>query len=160
MTSIPTPEEFYKHSTKDKGTSEPIVFRGAAKGMPAMQWTNDDYLMEKFPNAKISGVEYQLKETRAGGNVPGMNTMKDFLGKYNTSDIYMVSKIPKEMKADAQFLPCMNCGGFLSYLDVANMWMGRGGSKSVVHYDDQDNINCLFSGTKRFIFMHPKYKKG
>ena len=31
-------------------------------------------------------------------------------------------------------------GGYLSFLDVANVWMGRGGSKSVIHYDDQDMI--------------------
>ena len=33
--------------------------------------------------------------------------------------------------------------------------MGRGGSKSVIHYDDQDNVNCMLAGHKRFIFFHP-----
>merc|ERR1719229_919055 len=71
----------------------------------------------------------------------------------------MVSQVPTGMQQDAEFLPCMRCGGYLQYLDTNNLWFGKGGSKSVVHYDDQDNINCMFSGTKRFVFMHPKYKK-
>merc|ERR1712216_218863 len=95
----------------------------------------------------------------AGGNVKNMNVMKDFLNAYNTSDIYMVSVVPKNMKFDVELLPCMSCGGYTHFLDVPNMWMGRGGSKSVIHYDDQDNINCLFAGHKRFLFMSPKYKK-
>merc|ERR1719502_610719 len=124
-----------------------------------MKWQSDDVLMKKYGKEKITGVEYNLKETRAGGNVEGMNTMKDFLNAYNTTDIYMVSEVPKKMRHDVKFLPCLRCGGFLNFLDVNNMWVGRGGSKSVIHYDDQDNINCIFSGYKRFVFMHPKYKK-
>merc|ERR1719378_817301 len=124
-----------------------------------MKWSTDEYMLQRFGGAKIEGVEYNLKETRAGGQVPNMRTLKDFLGAYNTSDIYMVSRVPKQMQAELQFLPCMRCGGFLNFIDVHNMWMGRGGSKSVVHYDDQDNINCMFAGTKRFLFFHPKWKK-
>merc|ERR1711865_1225616 len=88
-----------------------------------------------------------------------MNTMKDFLKVYNSSDIYMVSPVPKLMKKDITFLPCMRCGGYLNFLDTNNLWIGKGGSKSVIHYDDQDNINCIIAGTKRFVLMHPRYKK-
>lgn len=158
-TSLPSPLEFFEHCQLDGGASEPVLMRGAAKGMPAMDWTSDEYLLEKFGGSKISGVEYDLKETRVGGQVPGMRVLRDFLSKYNTTDIYMVSQIPKEMRQDVKFLPFLRCGGYLDFLDVANLWIGRGGSKSVVHYDDQDNINCMFSGRKRFIFMHPKYKR-
>ncbi|CAE8628905.1 unnamed protein product [Polarella glacialis] len=156
---VPGPEDFYtKYSNADNGNGRPVVFRGAALRMPAMKWRSDKYLLERFGNEDISGVEWNLKETRAGGNVEGMNKMRDFLASYNTSDIYMVSQVPKGMQDDVQFLPCMQCGGYLKFLDVHNMWIGRGGSKSVVHYDDQDNINCMLDGEKRFIFMHPSYK--
>jgi len=157
---IPEPQEFYdSYSNYEKGYGRPLLLRGAAKSMEATQWASDDLLLEKYGSERIEGVEYNLKETRAGGHVDGMNVMKDFLNAYNHSDIYMVSKVPKGMRRGISFLPCMRCGGFLNFLDVNNMWFGRGGSKSVIHYDDQDNINCLFSGQKRFVFMHPRYKE-
>lgn len=157
---VPEPEEFYSsYCEVDGGQGKPVIFRGAARGMAAMKWTTDDVLIDKYGNAEVTGVEYNLKETRAGGNLEHVHTMKDFLAEYNKSDIYMVSKVPKDMQNDVSFLPFMRCGGFLRFLDTNNLWFGRGGSKSVVHYDDQDNINCMFSGKKRFIMMHPSYKK-
>ena len=32
---------------------------------------------------------------------------------------------------------------------MASMWLSSGGTKSVVHYDVGDNMNCLLSGRKR-----------
>lgn len=158
---IPEPEEFYNtYCDSDKGVGKPVVFRGAAKDMAAVKnWDTDDYLLKVYPKEKITGVEYNLKETRAGGSPKGMSRMKDFIDAYNTSDIYMVSGVPRGMQKDVGFLPCLRCGGFLQFLDTNNMWMGRGGSKSVIHYDDQDNINCMVAGRKRFVFMHPSYKE-
>lgn len=124
-----------------------------------MKWSSDEYLLERFGSERISGVEHNLKETRTGGQVDGMVKLRDFLGQYNTTDIYMVSGVPKNMMKEVEFLPCLQCGGYLSFLDTNNFWMGRGGSKSVVHYDDQDNINCMIAGEKRFVFMHPSYKE-
>ena len=37
----------------------------------------------------------------------------------------------------------------------ALVWMSSGGTKSVVHYDDADNLNCLISGQKRMVFWSP-----
>ena len=28
----------------------------------------------------------------------------------------------------------------------------------MIHYDDQDNLNCMLAGKKRFLFFHPKRK--
>eukprot|EP00439_Symbiodinium_sp_Y106_P082923 s536_g22.t1 len=157
---VPGPEEFYKeYCTSDNGSGRPVVFRSAAVSWKAMKWSSDEYLLERFGSERISGVEHNLKETRTGGQVDGMVKLRDFLGQYNTTDIYMVSGVPKKMMKEVEFLPCLQCGGYLSFLDTNNFWMGRGGSKSVVHYDDQDNINCMIAGEKRFVFMHPSYKE-
>lgn len=40
------------------------------------------------------------------------------------------------------------------------MWFSSGGTKSVLHNDDVDNINCLFSGTKELLFIDYKKYKG
>lgn len=155
---IPEPEEFYwRYGRSEDDRGSPVVLRGAARSMKAMQWT-DALLLEKYGSQPITGVEYDLKETRTGGNVDGMNVMSDFLNAYNTSDIYMVTEVPPKMKRDVNFLPCMRCGGFHEFLNTNKVWMGRGGSKSVIHNDDQSNINCLFAGSKRFVLMHPSYR--
>ena len=51
---------------------------------------------------------------------------------------HTVTDVPKGMNDDVEFLSFMNCGGHLNYLDASVIWMSRGGSFSVVHYDDQD----------------------
>jgi len=35
------------------------------------------------------------------------------------------------------------------------MWFSSGGTKSVVHTDSVDNINCLFRGQKSFVMVDP-----
>ena len=39
------------------------------------------------------------------------------------------------------------------------MWFSNGGTKTVLHIDDVDNINCVFSGSKEALMIeYPKYK--
>ena len=52
-------------------------------------------------------------------------------------------------------LKSLRCGGFLKSLQDAVMWFSSGGTKSVLHFDAVDNINCLFSGNKE-LFMVDK----
>lgn len=40
------------------------------------------------------------------------------------------------------------------------MWFSSGGIKLVLYNDDVDNINCLFSGIKEFLFIDYKKYKG
>ena len=35
------------------------------------------------------------------------------------------------------------------------MWFSSGGTKSVIHTDSFDNINCLFRGEKTFVMVDP-----
>ena len=38
------------------------------------------------------------------------------------------------------------------------MWFSSGGTKSVVHTDAVDNVNCVYRGDKELFFVDPKYK--
>lgn len=39
------------------------------------------------------------------------------------------------------------------------MWFSSGGTKSVFHHDDVENINCLYRGSKTLLFVeYQKYK--
>lgn len=51
-------------------------------------------------------------------------------------------------------LKSMGCGGFTNMLQDAVVWFSSGGTKSVLHYDAVDNINCLFDGTKELLMIN------
>lgn len=72
--------------------------------------------------------------------------------------MYAVTSVPPEMAKDVELPELMKCGYAMNYLDVNNMWVSSGGTKSVIHNDDQDNINCVFSGKKRFFFVDARNK--
>ena len=54
-------------------------------------------------------------------------------------------------------MPFLSCGGYTESLETALIWMSSGDTKSVVHKDTPDNMNCLLSGRKRMAFFHPKW---
>lgn len=47
----------------------------------------------------------------------------------------------------------MQCGGLIDVLLNCVMWFSSGGTKSVLHNDDLDNINCLYDGTKDLVMI-------
>jgi len=52
------------------------------------------------------------------------------------------------------FLPKnLLCGGFTDFLNTAVMWFSSGGTKSVLHHDVYENINCLYDGSKEFFMI-------
>ena len=50
-------------------------------------------------------------------------------------------------------LPSLVCGGFTNVITDVIMWFSSGGTKSVLHHDRIDNINCLFSGVKELYMV-------
>ena len=59
---------------------------------------------------------------------------------------------------DVELPELIKCGYATSYLDVNNFWFSSGDSDSVIHNDDQDNVNCVLDGTKRFFMVDPRNK--
>mmetsp|Transcript_51452 Transcript_51452/g.165281 ORF Transcript_51452/g.165281 Transcript_51452/m.165281 type:complete len:247 (-) Transcript_51452:450-1190(-) len=88
-----------------------------------------------------------------------MSKLGTFLKYYNHTDMHLVSPIPRSLQREVEFLPNLRCGGFLDFLFTHKVWIARGGSRSVVHRDDAENINCLFAGKKRFALVHPRWRK-
>lgn len=54
---------------------------------------------------------------------------------------------------DIRMLPCVSCGGFAEKLLDIVMWFSSGGTKSVLHNDGSDNLNCLFRGSKELVMI-------
>lgn len=156
---MPRPREFFEsYCEADGGYGRPLVLRGAARRMAAMHWADDDFLLQAHGQARIGDVEIGLKETRASGPAAGFRRMASFLKAYNHSDLYLVSPIPPSMQREVELLPLLACGGFLDFLGAHKIWMGRGGSSSVVHHDEAENLNCLLAGRKRFSLVHPRWR--
>eukprot|EP00933_Yihiella_yeosuensis_P021533 TRINITY_DN1701_c0_g2_i1.p1 TRINITY_DN1701_c0_g2~~TRINITY_DN1701_c0_g2_i1.p1 ORF type:complete len:364 (-),score=51.65 TRINITY_DN1701_c0_g2_i1:243-1334(-) len=161
---VPEPEDFYNlYSTFDNMNGKPVIFRGAAKKMATSRWGNDAEMMKKYGDIEIdeSAVERTedgLKVMRRGDPEEGLQTFGDFLSVYNTSEVYYSGESFEPLLSDQEFLPCLRCGGFLNFLRRGQLWMGRGGSRTTAHYDDNDNINCQVDGEKRIMLFDRKYK--
>ncbi|XP_071964354.1 bifunctional peptidase and (3S)-lysyl hydroxylase Jmjd7-like [Antedon mediterranea] len=148
--AIPHPKQFYEDYV-NKG--KPLLMRGAASSMPAFRLWNDDFLKEKYGHLTVE-VEEGKKENRSLGLWE--MTLKEYIDQYNNKDIYLVESIKPAMRDDFHLLKCILCGGFVDNLQDAILWFSSGGTKSVLHYDEVDNINCIMDGKKEFFMVDKK----
>lgn len=151
---FPSPEIFLKDFVLK---SKPLVMRAAVNDMPAVRLWSDDYMRAKSAalDPEIM-VELGKKETRKGGIAMQFS---EFLKKYNDSDIYYVGPVPSAL-SDEVILPWpLQCKDYERSFEDNVMWFSSGDTKSVIHYDDYENLNCLLRGRKRFLFVNTtKYK--
>jgi len=61
------------------------------------------------------------------------------------------------MRHHLEFPSFLQCESMLEHIEVLNIWWSSGGTKSVIHKDGAENLNCLIQGTKRVIFWSPAY---
>ncbi|KAL5257490.1 hypothetical protein ACHWQZ_G012435 [Mnemiopsis leidyi] len=132
----------------------PVVFKGAAKEFPAFQRWSDEYFLS-FNESNNWMVQYELgkKETREGGQEP--ISFAEYIKRYTDEDLYCVTGLPKFLRSDMPIFRPLNCYFVLSKLmDDLVMWFSSGGTKSVWHYDDYENLNCLIKGKKELILAN------
>ncbi|XP_041352546.1 uncharacterized protein LOC121371008 [Gigantopelta aegis] len=156
---FPAQKHFFKNYVL---ASKPLKMAGAARMSPAFSlWSSDDYFLSlelDVPRSEQTiQVETKKKENRTA-NVVSMN-FHDFIKIYNGTEYYMVSAVPTFLGPDV-LVPCsLQCQDILEKNLVATMmWFSSGGTKSVVHTDAVDNINCLYRGEKEFVMVDPKYQ--
>jgi hypothetical protein len=141
-------------------TKTPILMRNEAKQFSAFNKWSDKYLHEKImsndENYKVN-IETVKKESR-DQQVERIEFTK-FLDIYNKSDYYMVTSVPEFLKSDIQLPNVLQCEQASSTLQKTVLWFSSGGTKSVTHTDDYENILCLLSGRKNFILVDT-YKYG
>ncbi|CAI9728759.1 wybutosine-synthesizing 5-like isoform X1 [Octopus vulgaris] len=138
--------------------SRPLKMKGAAHWSPAYHlWTDKYFLsLDIDPNSTVL-VEEHKKENRTLP-VKWMHFQK-FVQIYNDSNIYMVQDVPPYLKQDVILPCCIQCPElFEEGFATTVMWFSSGGTKSVIHTDNLDNINCLFRGDKEIVFVDPKYQ--
>ncbi|EDV29594.1 uncharacterized protein TRIADDRAFT_52143 [Trichoplax adhaerens] len=135
------PVDFWKYHVKDK---LPLVYRNAITGSPAIKLWTDDYLLKNYGDLDVL-VERKV-ENRSYS--PRRMVLKGFLKQYRKEDIYVVTVLPDAMRPEVQIVPSVLCGTFKTYLQETNLWIGSGGTNSIVHFDADHNIHCLVHGRK------------
>ena len=110
-----------------------------------------------------------------------LNLIEFFL-REEGKNMYVVSIIPQQMAWEVAHPAVLLCGSRKNQLDrdtkppykkkkheypheagfdwmthvfEANLWIATGYTRSQFHYDKEWNVNCLLSGTKRWIFLDP-----
>ncbi|KAI0242747.1 hypothetical protein LSAT2_011403 [Lamellibrachia satsuma] len=111
-------------------------------------------IFEKYGDLDVD-IEYGKKESRSDD--AKAISFKKFLDTYKDDDIYMVQNVKPSMKGDLSMLKPIMCGGF--HLEVAVIWFSSGNTKSVLHTDSIENINCIFDGDKDIVFVDKKKYK-
>lgn len=149
-----SPPVFYGHFVKG---SKPIHMKHALAEAkhPWEEWT-DDYFRERF-GTELVRVELGKKEKR-NRNAEWVR-FSQFLEHYSLRDLYMVHSISGPLADLVLIPPTLQCGGFQRSLQEAIMWMGKGPLKSVLHYDELDNLLCVFDGTKDVVLIDQLYKE-
>lgn len=148
---VPSSREFFDQNVLP---GKPVLFKGAAKKMPAFSKWTDEYLSEKFGQEGID-VEEGKKENRSLATFHFK--LQDFISRYKDEDIYLVETLPAKMREEYALLKSLSCGGYTNVLQDAVVWFSSGGTKSVLHYDSVDNINCLFDGTKELVMINKSH---
>lgn len=129
--------------------------KNVAKISPAFtKWTDDYFISLEEPIDHAVSVETMKKENRS--QAVKQMPFVEFVKQYNSTGIYMVNPVPPFIGNDV-VLPCpLQCRDIAEKSLVENvMWFSSGGTKSVVHTDSVDNINCLYRGEKTFIMVDP-----
>ncbi|XP_062516710.1 bifunctional peptidase and arginyl-hydroxylase JMJD5-like [Corticium candelabrum] len=149
---IPSAKEFHEMYS---AAGVPLLMKGAAKQSKAYQLWTDEYLMSEYGNVSVE-VEEGKKEDRNKGvdEIP----LREYLLHYHDEDAYVVASIPKTMQSEVLVLPCLTCGGAANRILDAVMWFSSGGTKSVLHFDGVENINCVLDGWKE-VFLVDKNDK-
>lgn len=156
LTSYPSPTDFFEKYIKP---GRPFLLKDGAKDQPAFKLWNDDY-MKSFPESETELVEVEpnLKEVREakGYSIP----LKEFIETYHEHEIYMVNRVPSFLQKDVEMPSPLKCNTTRDLMLDHVVWMSSGGTKSVLHNDDLDNINCLFRGSKHLLMINPDKYKG
>jgi len=154
LNTIPSPQHFWEQYASQR---KPVVFRGVAKNFPAFSLWTDSYLKEHYGELEVKlEAKKEKDKTPVGDRGVGRDTIESFLNTYVQKDSYMVSQLPDPLAKEVRVLPCLMCGSFAERILEANLWISSGGTKSMLHKDADNAINCLLNGTKDWILIHPE----
>ncbi|XP_065829101.1 tRNA wybutosine-synthesizing protein 5-like [Oscarella lobularis] len=151
VATVPSSTDFYTDFVRPK---RPVLMKNAVPlSSTPMKWT-DDYLSSKYGNLEVE-LETGKKEDRSKFGF--FSTLKKFIENYKKKSVYMIGSLPKPLRNDWSIPQCLSCGGFTANLFDARIWFSSGGTSSVLHVDQYENLHCVVFGSKKLILMDSQY---
>nr|XP_009858838.1 uncharacterized protein LOC100182837 [Ciona intestinalis] len=132
--------------------STPLVIKGAVKETIAYRNWTDEYFIQHPKSKELVFAEARKKEVRTEGGFT--ISFRKYVKHYTKKAMYMVNGVPKFLKPDVPLPNPLKCKEVMAKLADTVMWYSDGGTRSVLHNDDVDNINCLYRGNKTLVFVN------
>mmetsp|Transcript_30763 Transcript_30763/g.70961 ORF Transcript_30763/g.70961 Transcript_30763/m.70961 type:complete len:358 (+) Transcript_30763:96-1169(+) len=150
-TSYPLdPQDFYTNFVLP---GRPVLIKGGARELQLdTKWT-DKELSRRHGREEVL-VERQKKEKR--GIEPGVMSLKKFLGSYKKRGIYLAAQPTMELLEDVPLPSLLSCEEMHEHTYTLNMWMSSGGTTSLMHLDDAENVLHMIDGVKRVVLVSPQ----
>ena len=137
-------------------TQQPVVFRNFVRQWPAFTKWTDDYLRENYGHLEVK-IEPRTDGSDFGAEGAlgiGRDTIGSFADTYAERNKYIVSEMPSPMYKDVLVAPCLTCGELADSLVEIDLWWSGGGTRSRLHRDAFNAINCQLNGTKEWIMIN------
>jgi hypothetical protein len=160
--TTPSAKEFYRHYVRP---GLPVVLRGAALGLGAIQYWSSAYLKaaagkRSVPIEFSPDKEFALPERIGKDRIHSkFGRFVDYLldGDASSPTTYYLAQVDT-----LQYLPEL-VGDIVrpSFAPLAEimrppyLWMGIGGNASTLHYDSYDNLYAMVSGRKHITLFPP-----
>lgn len=134
---------------------KPMVFRQAVAESPALKKWTDEYLVAEYGDLDVL---LEVKRENRSRQPKRLN-ISTFIGLYKKEDVYAVTVLPDPMRKEVQVPTCLLCGTFRDFVHETNFWMSSGGTRSVIHYDADENIHCIINGSKDFMMIEKSFQQ-
>lgn len=152
ITEMPDWSTFYAEYVRP---NKPVVFRGSVTSQPAFKRWTDEYLTKNWGKREV-GVEMNKSETRGGDStqIKFSKMLKDMYKEEHKDQYYAIVDFDGDPKAKADFFlpPPINCKEIMP--QSMTLWISSGGTTSVLHQDDAENVLMLLAGRKSVMLVH------
>lgn len=135
--------------------NQPVVLRGHATKQRAYHLWTDEYLRKQW-GSKVVSVEVNKSEERGGPSteMPFQDFLKKMYKDEHRAQFYAIVNFDDDMTARADFdLPEPFCCKEVAPQSLT-LWMSSGGTTSVLHEDDAENVLMLLAGRKKVMLVH------
>lgn len=135
--------------------NRPVVLRGGAASQRGFARWTDDYLREHW-GGRMVNVELNKSETRGGptSKMRFSNFLEEIYKPEREGQLYAIVDFDGDMvaKADFSLPPPIRCKEI--FPQSLTLWISAGGTTSVLHEDDGENMLLLLAGRKTVMLVH------
>ena len=141
--------------------NRPVIIRGGIKDQKYFRdWKSDDYMVKNFGRTSVM-VEKAKVEDRAANTPMEDMPLSEYIKGYSKpgNEWYIVQDVYPHMLKDIAMPKQLECHEMNNGFNMVVMWFSSGGTSSVLHSDEQENILSIVQGTKELLLWSPDQYK-